>query len=142
MGYFPKTFQRCWSRVRTQLGNKAFQYAAPASGNSLQLDLKLSEPVTLWEFKSILKDWENIILSQCDCFKHALKPLRRVMILNFDIFNLCIILLLYCMNVVSALSFIVATLYLLPSWPGFTWLSKGYNNKWHSVYCHIVFRNN
>ena len=55
-------------KIRTELGKKAFKYAAPASWNNLQKELKLSELVTLGEFKSVLKERENSSFTQCDCF--------------------------------------------------------------------------
>lgn len=49
-------FNRCCPRVRTELDKKAFKYAAPSSWNKVQKDLKLSELITMGDFKSILKD--------------------------------------------------------------------------------------
>lgn len=50
-------------------GKKAFKWkAVPVSWNSLQEELKLAEMVTMGEFRSILKEWENNSFSQCYCF--------------------------------------------------------------------------
>ena len=54
-------------RARTELGKKAFQYAAPYAWNTVQKQLKLPELVTLGEFKGILKDREDSSLGQCNC---------------------------------------------------------------------------
>ena len=54
-------------RARTELGKKAFKYAAPSSWNNLQKDLNLSELVTLGEFKAILKVREDNTFDQCNC---------------------------------------------------------------------------
>ncbi len=54
-------------RVRTELGKRAFKYAAPGSWNNQQKDLKSTELVTMGEFRSILKDRENSTLGQCVC---------------------------------------------------------------------------
>ncbi len=55
-------------RANTDLGKKAFRYAAPWSWNDIQKDLRLSELITLGEFQSILKDRETSSLGQCACF--------------------------------------------------------------------------
>ena len=54
-------------RVRTELGKKAFNYAAASSWNNAQKDMKLSELIFTGEFKSILKDRENSTLGKHDC---------------------------------------------------------------------------
>lgn len=41
-------------RVRTELGKKAFKYAAPSSWNLFQMDLRLTELITVGEFKALL----------------------------------------------------------------------------------------
>ena len=43
-------------KVRTQLGKKAFKYTAPSAWNNVQKELKLSDWITMGEFKSILKE--------------------------------------------------------------------------------------
>ena len=55
-------------RVRTELGKTAFKYAAPFSWNSFQTVLKLTELVTIGEFKSLLRDRERASFGKCDCF--------------------------------------------------------------------------
>ncbi len=54
-------------RIRTELGKKAFQYAAPSSWNDVQKDLKLSHFISLEEFKSILDEREYSTLDHCTC---------------------------------------------------------------------------
>ena len=54
-------------RVRTELGSRAFSYAAPFAWNELQKILKLRDLVSLVAFKALLKDLE-IRTSSCSCF--------------------------------------------------------------------------
>lgn len=54
-------------RVRTDLVKKAFKFFAPSTWNDVQKDLKLSDLITLAEFKSILKDRDMSSLGSCDC---------------------------------------------------------------------------
>lgn len=53
--------------VRTELGKKTFQFAAPSACNNLQNKLKLRELVSLDVFKGILNDLETET-SGCRCF--------------------------------------------------------------------------
>ena len=46
---------------------KAFKYAAPSAWNNVQKELKLSDLITMGEFKSILKDREQESIGRCDC---------------------------------------------------------------------------
>lgn len=45
--------------TKTELGKKAFKYAAPSACNDVQEDLKLSELITLAKFNTFLKDREK-----------------------------------------------------------------------------------
>lgn len=51
---------------------KAFKYTAPVSWNNLQQALKLSELVTMWEWKSILKEREKALLVSVTAFNITL----------------------------------------------------------------------
>ena len=55
-------------RVRTELGKTAFKYASPSTWNSLSMDLRLTELVTVGEFKTLIRDRERANLGHCDCF--------------------------------------------------------------------------
>ncbi len=57
-------------RVRNKLGKKAFQFAAPSSCSDVQKDLHLSDLVTLWEFKSVLKEREYSSCGPAPNFPH------------------------------------------------------------------------
>ena len=54
-------------KVRTELGKKAFRFAAPHAWNELQKDLKLKDLVSLDTFKSMLSNLEANT-SGCRCF--------------------------------------------------------------------------
>lgn len=54
-------------KVRTELGKKAFRFAAPSSWNDLQKELKLNELTSLDTFKRKLKELEAGT-SGCKCF--------------------------------------------------------------------------
>lgn len=53
--------------TKTELGKKAFKYAAPSACNDVQEDLKLSELITLGKFNTFLKDRESSSLGHCNC---------------------------------------------------------------------------
>lgn len=55
------------AKVRTELGEKSCQFAAPSSRNRSQTGLNLKEPVSLNVFKAILKDLK-VQTSGCNCF--------------------------------------------------------------------------
>ncbi len=54
-------------KVRTELGKKAFKYAAPSTWNKLQKSMKLNKLVSLVAFKRMLTDLEAAT-SGCRCF--------------------------------------------------------------------------
>lgn len=54
-------------KVRTELGKRAFSYAAPFTWNQLQNELKLKELVSINSLKSLLNDVEAGS-SACTCF--------------------------------------------------------------------------
>ena len=55
------------SRVRTELGKKAFSYAAPLTWNNIQAELKLSELVSLGVFRHFLKVRQQKSFERCLC---------------------------------------------------------------------------
>ncbi len=132
------------SRVRAELGQKAFKFAAPSFWNNVQKDLILSELIMMGEFKSILKDPGNSTLGQCDCseifteillenctclcFITGFLPLTLYCILtgycvhSFVVCDSCI-----CLFVLSV--FIVVTIFMLLSWPGHSW-KKRFQSEW------------
>lgn len=55
-------------RANTNLGRKAFRYAAPWSWNELKKDLGLPQLITLKEFQSILKDRQMASFGHCTFF--------------------------------------------------------------------------
>lgn len=54
-------------KARTELGKRAFRYAAPTAWNELQGSLNLQELVSLGHFKLVLKNLE-VAKSGCKCF--------------------------------------------------------------------------
>ena len=53
-------------RVRTELGKKAFSFAAPSAWNALQTDSNLSELISLGAFRSMLNDRQETMDHACD----------------------------------------------------------------------------
>lgn len=56
------------SHVRTELGKRTFNFAAPSAWNTLQTDLKLSDLISLEAFSSIITNRQRDTMGQCLCF--------------------------------------------------------------------------
>lgn len=53
--------------VKTELGKKAFVFAAPSAWNLLQKSLKLTTFISYRQFVSTLKNVEQVNIGQCNC---------------------------------------------------------------------------
>lgn len=53
--------------VKTELGKKAFVFAAPSAWNLLQKSLKLTTVISYRQFVSTLKNVEQVNIGQCNC---------------------------------------------------------------------------
>jgi len=54
-------------RVKTELGKKAFMFAAPSAWNLLQKSLKMTTFTSYKQFVSMLKNREQEDIGQCNC---------------------------------------------------------------------------
>ena len=55
-------------KVRTEMGKKAFKYAAPFAWNNLQTQLQFKELLSLHAFKKTIKDLD-VDTQVCRCFE-------------------------------------------------------------------------